>query len=122
MEDMRMRRPLSSRCFQAAWPTKNCARVFRLKTWSYFSSVISSVLSQLSVPEIDENAKLINSETDKAKRIDLTNQTAKIIWENVMTLPLYQRPELIAVKTKLANYGAFAGAQNIDWTKVGFTK
>ena len=23
---------------------------------------------------------------------------------------------------KLANYGAFAGARNIDWTKVGFTK
>ncbi|HYI59155.1 MAG TPA: ABC transporter family substrate-binding protein [Microlunatus sp.] len=77
--------------------------------------------SQLSVPEIDENAKLINSETDKAKRIDLTNQTAKIIWENVMTLPLYQRPELTAVKTKLANYGSF-GLSNPQWENVGYEK
>jgi peptide/nickel transport system substrate-binding protein len=77
--------------------------------------------SQLSVPQIDENAKLIDSETDNAKRIDLTNQTAKIIWENVMTLPLYQRPELIAVKTKLANYGAF-GLSNPQWENVGYQK
>ena len=62
--------------------------------------------SQLSDPRIDENAKKLDSETDVAARIKLANETAKIIWENVMTLPLYQRPELIAVKTKLANYGA----------------
>lgn len=75
--------------------------------------------SQLSVPQIDENVKLIDAETDKGKRIELTNETAKIIWENVMTLPLYQRPELIAVKTNLANYGAF-GLSNVQWENVGY--
>ena len=39
-------------------------------------------------------------ETDKAKRIDLGNQAAKIIWENVHLLPLYQRPELKAVEVQ----------------------
>ena len=77
--------------------------------------------SQLSVPQIDENAKKLDSETDTAKRVDLANETAKIIWENVMTLPLYQRPELIAVKTKLANYGAF-GLSNVQWENVGYEK
>ena len=77
--------------------------------------------SQLSVPQIDENIKLIDSETDQAKRIDLANATAKIIWENVMTLPLYQRPELTAVKTKLANYGSF-GLSNPQWENVGYEK
>ena len=77
--------------------------------------------SQLSVPQIDENIKLIDAETDQAKRIQLANETAKIIWENVMTLPLYQRPELTAVKTKLANYGSF-GLSNPLWENVGYEK
>ena len=78
--------------------------------------------SQLSDPRIDENAKKLDSETDHAKRIELANETAKIIWENVMTLPLYQRPELIAVKTKLANYGAFGLTITPRWQDVGYEK
>lgn len=77
--------------------------------------------SQLSDPKIDENAKKLDSTTDLQARIDLANETAKLIWENVMTLPLYQRPELIAVKTKLANYGAF-GLSNVQWENVGYEK
>ncbi|HEU5487089.1 MAG TPA: ABC transporter family substrate-binding protein [Microlunatus sp.] len=77
--------------------------------------------SQLSDPRIDENAKKLDSETDTAARITLANETAKIIWENVMTLPLYQRPELTAVKTKLANYGSF-GLSNVAWENVGYEK
>ncbi len=77
--------------------------------------------SQLSDPKIDENAKKLDSTTDLQARITLANETAKLIWENVMTLPLYQRPELIAVKTKLANYGAF-GLSNVQWENVGYEK
>ena len=77
--------------------------------------------SQLSDPTIDENAKKLDSTTDLQARITLANETAKKIWENVMTLPLYQRPELIAVKTKLANYGAF-GLSNVQWENVGYEK
>ncbi len=80
-----------------------------------------SNFSQLSDPKIDANAKKLDSTTDLQARVDLANETAKIIWENVMTLPLYQRPELIAVKTKLANYGAF-GLGNVQWENVGYEK
>ena len=62
--------------------------------------------SQVSIPRVDEMAKKIDSTTDAAGST-LANEAAKLIWENVMTLPLYQRPELIAAKSKLANYGAF---------------
>ena len=86
---------------------------------------ISGLNAPISVvstdPRIDENAKKLDSETDVAKRVALANETAKIIWENVMTLPLYQRPELFAVKTKLANYGAF-GLSNPQWENVGYEK
>lgn len=77
--------------------------------------------AQLTLPEVDELIMQIDVETDKAKRIELANQADKIIWENVHTLPLYQRPELIATKANLANYGAF-GLSSRNWQDVGFQK
>ncbi|MDN5762918.1 MAG: ABC transporter family substrate-binding protein, partial [Microlunatus sp.] len=62
------------------------------------------------------------SMTDLQAGVDLANETAIMIWENVMTLPLYQRPELIAVKTNLANYGAFGLAGWPQWENVGYEK
>ena len=72
-------------------------------------------------PRSTTNAKKLDSMADLQARVDLANETAKLIWKNVMTLPLYQRPELIAVKTKLANYGAF-GLSNPQWENVGYEK
>jgi peptide/nickel transport system substrate-binding protein len=41
----------------------------------------------------------------------------------VHTLPLYQRPALVAVKAKLANYGAFGlSDKNFRWEDVGYQK
>jgi peptide/nickel transport system substrate-binding protein len=77
--------------------------------------------AQLSLPEVDELIKQINVETDRAKRVELTNQADAIIWENAHTLPLYQRPELIAVKSKVANYGA-KGLGSFTWEDVGYQK
>jgi peptide/nickel transport system substrate-binding protein len=59
---------------------------------------------------------------DAAKRADLGNQAAQAIWENVHTLPLYQRPMLIGVREKLANIGALGMARYPIWQNVGFTK
>ncbi|GAA1427427.1 ABC transporter family substrate-binding protein [Microlunatus lacustris] len=84
-----------------------------------FGTGSDSNYAQLSMPEVDELANQIKVETDKAKRIELANQAAKIIWENVHTIPLYQRPELIATKSNLANYGAF-GLTNVKWQDVGY--
>ena len=80
-----------------------------------------SNFAQLSMPEVDELALQIASETDPEKRTALANEADKIIWENVHTLPLYQRPELIAVRRDLANYGAF-GLSSVQWENVGFMK
>jgi len=82
-----------------------------------------SNFAQLSMPEVDELIKQIDVETDPAKRIDLAAQADKIIWENVHTLPLYQRPSLIGVKSKLANYGAFGlSDKSFAWENVGYEK
>ncbi|MFL6063538.1 MAG: ABC transporter family substrate-binding protein [Friedmanniella sp.] len=86
-----------------------------------FGTGSDSNYAQLSMPEVDKLSEQIKTETDKAKRIELANQAAKIIWENVHTIPLYQRPELIATKSKLANYGAF-GLTDVQWQNVGYQK
>lgn len=80
-----------------------------------------SNFAQLSMPEVDRLADEIATQTDPVKRIELANQADRIIWENVHTLPLYQRPELIATRKNLANYGAF-GLGSIQWENVGFTR
>jgi peptide/nickel transport system substrate-binding protein len=83
----------------------------------------SSNYAQLSLPDVDKLAVQLKQEADQAKRNDLAAQTDKLIWENVHTLPLYQRPELVAVKSKLANYGAFGLSHNaFKWEDVGYQK
>ena len=77
--------------------------------------------SQLSDPDLDKLIAQVETEPDPATRIKVANDAAARIWENVMTLPLYQRPSLIAVKTKLANYGAF-GLSSRHWEDVGYQK
>jgi len=80
-----------------------------------------SNFAQLSLPEVDKLAEQIGAETDTEKRIELANEADRIIWESVHTLPLYQRPELIATRRDLANYGAF-GLSSVRWENVGFTE
>ena len=73
------------------------------------------------IPRIDENAKKLDSTTDLQARIDLANETAKIIWENVMTLPLYQRPELTRSRPSSPTTASF-GLSNPQWENVGYEK
>ena len=76
---------------------------------------------QISLPDADALITQIKSETDPAKRIQLANQVAQLTWKSVGIVPLYQRPELIATKSKLANYGAF-GLSSPNWANIGFQK
>ncbi len=80
-----------------------------------------SNFARLVNPALNELIPQIATESDPAKRNELGKQAAKLIWESVHTLPLYQRPELVATNSKLANYGAF-GLGSADWVNVGFEK
>jgi len=76
---------------------------------------------QISLPETDKIITAISKETDPDARVDLANQVAEQLWTSVGIVPLYQRPELIATKAKLANYGAF-GLSSPQWENIGFQK
>ena len=43
------------------------------------------------------------------------------IWNVVHSLTLYQRPEIIATKSNLANFGAFGFATPPRYEDIGFT-
>ena len=80
-----------------------------------------SNFSQLIDPEIEKRIPSIDAESDVSKRRELTNQADRIIWDNVMTLPLYRRISFTAVPKNLANYGA-ATFQTVHAENIGFQK
>ena len=80
-----------------------------------------SNFAQLEIEGLDALKQQIDTEMDPAKRLDLGNQAAELIWKAGHTLPLYQRPMLIGVRDGLANIGAVGMAQhNQNWEDIGF--
>lgn len=79
-----------------------------------------SNFAQLEIPKVQELVPQIAVEMDHDKRIALTQEAAKAIWEAGHTLPLYQRPTLTGVRDNIANYGSF-GLGSPRWTDIGLT-
>lgn len=75
--------------------------------------------ARLCVKEIDELDKKVQSEDDTTKRNELGNEVDKLIWENVMVVPLYRRLSMVATPKNLANYGAY-GMQTVPAENIGF--
>lgn len=61
------------------------------------------------------------AEFDSAKAIVLANQIDTLIWQEVHSLTLYQRPDIIATKSTLGNFGA-SGFATLPFQDIGFVK
>jgi len=61
------------------------------------------------------------AEFDPQKAIALGNQIDSMIWQEVHSLTLYQRPDIAATKSTLVNFGAFGFASAI-YENIGFRK
>ncbi|MCW2943556.1 MAG: extracellular solute-binding protein family 5 [Actinoallomurus sp.] len=57
---------------------------------------------------------------DAATARQYANRADEMIWDEVHSLTLYQRPQIVPVRRTLVNWGAF-GLYNPVWTDVGFT-
>ena len=81
---------------------------------------IQQNFSRVGSAEIDELMKKAAAELDDTKAAELGNQVDAKLWEMVQNIPMYQRPDLWAVRKGLANFGAFAYAdtvyEDIGWT------
>ena len=77
--------------------------------------------ARIGTPQIDALFDEATSEFDEQKAIDLGNRIDAALWEEVHSLPLYQRPDMAATRSELANFGAF-GFASVVYEDIGFTK
>jgi peptide/nickel transport system substrate-binding protein len=57
---------------------------------------------------------------DPAAARRLTNEADRLVWQQGAVLPLFQRPQLVAVTGRLANFGA-RGFYDLAYEDIGFT-
>ena len=77
--------------------------------------------ARIGSDEIDKLFDDATAELDPTKAIGIANHIDSLIWGEVHSLADYQRPDLVATKSKLANFGAF-GFATVVWQDIGFTK
>ena len=103
--------PMSSSRSLYAMPTRNAAGELD----------IQQNYARIGSPEIDRLFDQTSQELDRAKAAELANQLDRMLWQEVHSLALYQRPEIVVTKTMLANFGAFGFAtwiyQDIGWIR-----
>jgi peptide/nickel transport system substrate-binding protein len=99
-------------------------------TKSVYAKPVADAKGQLTIQqnyarvgsdEIDQLYAQATQELDRTKAIELANRIDALIWQEVHSLTLYQRPEMWVVKKELANMGAYGFAEilfeDIGWTK-----
>ncbi|WP_255946385.1 ABC transporter family substrate-binding protein [Streptomyces odontomachi] len=72
-------------------------------------------------PEIDDLLTRAAESTDPAESQDLYNQADVRIWAEVHSIELYQRPQIYAVRSGLANFGA-SGLGDWNFLTMGWEK
>jgi len=78
-----------------------------------------SNFAKSDLPDLDALTEKIAVELDPVKRTEEANEVDLILWDFVHTLPLYQRPELTAVREDLANFGSF-GFSTTRYQDIGY--
>jgi peptide/nickel transport system substrate-binding protein len=70
--------------------------------------------------KIDDLMNQAEQTLDPNQAFNFANQADAMIWNEVHSIVMYQRPQMTAVKTTLANVGSYGFAQP-DYTKIGFS-
>ena len=84
-----------------------------------YASYGESNFGRIGSPEIDAKIEETLQELDPEKSRALANEVDELIWAEGFSLPLTQSPGNVAVRSNLANFGAF-GLADADYTKIGF--
>ncbi|MEU8380779.1 ABC transporter family substrate-binding protein [Streptosporangium sp. NPDC048865] len=78
-------------------------------------------LGRIGSPRIDAAMRKATADLDDARAIADTNAADKLIWQAVNVVTLYQRPQNVAVKRNLANFGA-RGFHDLRYQDIGFLR
>jgi peptide/nickel transport system substrate-binding protein len=96
-----------------AFPLASLTQIYRTDAESNFGRISSA--------EVDAKIEQTVGELDPEKARTLANELDKMLFEEVFSLPLTQSTGNIAVRSNLANFGAF-GLADPDYVKIGFMK
>jgi peptide/nickel transport system substrate-binding protein len=83
--------------------------------------VIQQNYARVGSPQIDKLMTSAEEEVDLTKARDEINQADKLIWDEVHSLVMFQRPQNVAVTKTLVNIGAF-GFKSPAYEDMGFKK
>ncbi|WP_433183848.1 ABC transporter family substrate-binding protein [Actinoallomurus sp. CA-150999] len=78
-------------------------------------------LARIGSASLDRTLARAVGELDPVRARRAANEADRMIWVEVHSLPLYQRPQIVSVRSTLANWGAF-GLSDPVWTDVGFRR
>jgi peptide/nickel transport system substrate-binding protein len=83
--------------------------------------LIQQNYSRVGSDHIDQLFQQALAALDPAQSIAYANQADQAIWQLDAIIPLYQRPQVVATTSKLANFGA-PGVEDPIYQDIGFTK
>jgi peptide/nickel transport system substrate-binding protein len=78
--------------------------------------------ARIGSDQIDQLFRQAASELDRQKAIGVANQVDALIWQEVHSLTLYQRPDIVLAKKNLANFGAFGLQRPWPYQQIGWLK
>lgn len=78
-------------------------------------------LARIGSARLDRKLAQAIGELDPDRARRAADEADRMIWVEVHSLPLYQRPQIVPVRGSLANWGAF-GLSDPVWTDVGFRR
>ncbi len=88
---------------------------------SPIGNLVQENYGRVGTPEIDAQFTQGISELDDAKRAQLGNNADRLIWQQAHSVMLYARPGAVAIRSNVANFGAF-GLANRNYIDAGFLK
>jgi len=104
---------------------RNVDEIFHTRLYSTFQqpqgAQVYGNYGRVSTPEIQQLLTQAAQTTDTAKSDALYNQADALIWEQGHSIELYQRPQIVAVRSGLANFGA-SGLADWNFNTMGWTK
>jgi peptide/nickel transport system substrate-binding protein len=77
--------------------------------------------ARVGSPQIDRLMEDAQGQLDKGRAREMLNQADRLVWEEVHSLVLYQRPAITATRSNLANYGSF-GFKSTLYQDIGFAR
>jgi peptide/nickel transport system substrate-binding protein len=99
------------------FPISSSASIYAMPQGEEIQQNFARVGSQ----EIDDLFDQVTQELDPEAARETANEIDALIWEEVHSLTLYQRPDIKGAKETLANYGALGFATE-RWQDIGFTE